>query len=138
MDQSVYLLVDILVTGAILFLVLGTNLKRDKKLKDPAKGPGRDALDALRKKVDNIAGMEDSLASRQTKLKEIIEGLDEALNDMRRAHMAAVRSAPSEDSPYVIARRLIKRGEPLEMVMKRCRLTRGEANVLATMAAMTQ
>jgi len=138
MDQTALFLVDIALTAALLCLLVM-----------PVFGIGRGgarsgltetmAIEALRKKVDGLSSIEDDMAEKQKKLKEIIERLDDALSDVRLAGgpgAAHEEGGEEEMSAYERARGLLRKGEPIEKVLKTCNLTRGEADVLASMNAL--
>ncbi len=138
MDQTVLFMADIILTAALLCLLVlpafGIGAGKD------GRGVTDDmAIEALRAKVEGLSSLEVDMAAKQEKLKKIIERLDEALADVRLAGAAEPAPEPSEEDtgPYARARRLLRSGEPMEKVLKVCGLTRGEAEVLASMHAMT-
>jgi hypothetical protein len=138
MDQTVLFMADIILTAALLCLLVLPVFGIGRGGARPALTDAK-ALEALRKKVDGLSSLEDDMAEKQKKLKEIIERLDGALSDVRLAGGAGAaheEGVEEEMSAYERARSLLRKGEPIEKVLKTCNLTRGEADVLASMNAL--
>ncbi len=125
------LVADIILTIATLCFVVLTGLRRTTPMVEARPGAGAD-LEEIRKRIEDLSGMEGDLAEKQKRLKDIIERLDEALSDLR----PTVGAETTNEDGYSAARSLLQRGEPVEKVIRLCNLTRGEADVLASMNAM--
>lgn len=131
MDQSILLMADVFITAVILCVLFAMMAKRPGAERRDGKAE-EEALLALRKGMDDLGGREKDLAVKQERLKDIIERLDGALADI---HAARTQDS-AEDADYSAARNLLQRGEPVEKVIEMFNLTRGEADVLASINVM--
>jgi len=132
MDQTILLMADILVTALILYVLIAMRSKSPVSERRVKKAE-EEALATLRKGIDELGGRDKDLAEKQSRLKNIIDRLDGALADV---HTAPAAETSGEDADYIAARNLLQRGEPVEKVIEIFNLTRGEADVLASINAM--
>jgi hypothetical protein len=131
MDQTILLMADILITAVILYVLITIRSKSplDRRMDNKAE---EEALALLRKGIDELGVKDKDLAEKQSILKDVIERLDDALADVQTNSAAE----DGERLDYSAARSLLQRGEPVEKVIEMFNLTRGEADVLASINAM--
>ncbi|MFQ5480861.1 MAG: DUF2802 domain-containing protein [Thermodesulfobacteriota bacterium] len=131
MESSILLVVDILITAAIFYLLLGMQKRGGSSVRLDNKAIHDSEL-RLRKSIEANEVREKELSTKQERLKNIIDKLDGALSDIRTAPSHEVDS----EGAYSAARNLLQTGEPIENVVKICNLTKGEADVLSSITAM--
>jgi len=131
MDYSILLMADILITAAILYVLFHMNRKRAVTARGANKVE-KEALQALRKGIENLDKREDEMAEKQKILKDVIDRLDGALADIHGVPDGEI----GEEANYSAARTLLRQGEPVEKVIELFNLSKGEADVLSSINAM--
>ncbi len=95
-------------------------------------------IEKIREKVKDITTLDEDMEGKKKRLDAIIGKLDEAIAEIQEARQGVPGSGglSEKTSPYATAEKLLRQGEPMERVMEFCGLTRGEADLLASMHSM--